>query len=110
MGPICKFILEYVDDPREKDLPIQICKRPGCGKFILPDRVGRKEFCSSLCGSRLAQEKKPQELKADYASVASFGKRTKSNASAQVKEDQSEDSPGRNRNSLASSSTESSGD
>jgi hypothetical protein len=59
-GPICKFIFDYVDDQRKKDLPIRICKRPGCGKFILPERVGRKEFCSSLCGSRLAQEKNPR--------------------------------------------------
>jgi hypothetical protein len=85
MGPICKFILEYVDDPREKDLPIQICKRPGCGKFILPERVGRKEFCSSLCGSRLAQEKKPQELKADYAWVHRLEKEPKATLQLKLK-------------------------
>lgn len=48
MGPICKFILEYVDDP-PKPLPIRICKRSGCNKLLLPQRMGRKEYCSPRC-------------------------------------------------------------
>jgi hypothetical protein len=48
MGPISKFILEYVDDP-PKPLPIRICKRSGCNKLILPRRLGRKEYCSTRC-------------------------------------------------------------
>ena len=48
MGPVCKFIFEYVDDP-PKPLPIRICKRLGCDKLILPERMGRKEYCSPKC-------------------------------------------------------------
>lgn len=76
-GPICKFIFDYVDDQRKKDLPVRICKRSGCGKFILPERIGRKEFCSSLCGSKVAQANKPQQLKAAYAWVHRLGKEPK---------------------------------
>jgi hypothetical protein len=48
MGPICKFILEFVDDP-PRPLPIRTCKRAGCDKLILPERMGRKEYCSPKC-------------------------------------------------------------
>ncbi len=48
MTPVCKFIFKYVDDP-PKRLPIRICKRPGCDKLMLPERIGRKEYCSPKC-------------------------------------------------------------
>ena len=48
MSPVCKFIFDFVDDP-PKPLPIRICRRPGCDKLILPERMGRKEFCSPKC-------------------------------------------------------------
>jgi hypothetical protein len=48
MTPICKFIFEYVDDP-PKRLPIRICKRPDCDKLFIPERMGRKEYCSPQC-------------------------------------------------------------
>ncbi len=48
MSPICKFIFEYADDP-PKPLPIRICKRSGCNKLLLPERIGRKEYCSPRC-------------------------------------------------------------
>jgi hypothetical protein len=48
MSPICKFLFEFVDDP-PKPLPIRICKRSGCDKLILPERKGRKEYCSPRC-------------------------------------------------------------
>lgn len=48
VGPVCKFIFEYADEP-PKALPIRVCKRPGCDKLILPQRLGRKEYCSRKC-------------------------------------------------------------
>jgi len=50
MGPICKFIFGYADDP-PTPLPIRICKWPGCDKLIVPERMGRKEYCSPKCCS-----------------------------------------------------------
>jgi hypothetical protein len=88
VSPVCKFILDYVDDPREKGLPIRICKRPGCEKLILPERVGRKEFCSSLCGSRVAQQKKSPVLKADYAWLHRLEKEPKATLQLKLKKDQ----------------------
>jgi hypothetical protein len=50
VGPVCKFLFEYADD-RPKVLPIRVCKRPGCNKLIVPERIGRKEYCSPKCCS-----------------------------------------------------------
>jgi hypothetical protein len=63
MSPICKFILEYADDP-PKPLPIRICKRSGCNKLLLPERIGRKEYCSPRCCA-LDHRPTPKENK-DY--------------------------------------------
>jgi CGNR zinc finger len=51
MSLICKFVFEFANDP-PKFLPIRVCKRPGCDRFIVPERIGRKEYCSPKCGSR----------------------------------------------------------
>jgi hypothetical protein len=48
--PVCKFIFEYTDDP-PKALPVRICKRPGCNRLLIPERIGRKEYCSPKCCS-----------------------------------------------------------
>lgn len=63
MSPICKFIFEYIDDP-PKLLPIRICKRPGCNKLLVPERIGRKEYCSPICCA-LDHRPTPKENK-DY--------------------------------------------
>lgn len=63
MSPICKFILEYADDP-PKPLPIRICKRSGCKTLLLPERLGRKEYCSPRCCA-LDHRPTPKENK-DY--------------------------------------------
>jgi hypothetical protein len=74
MGPICKFIFDRIEryhdwldqspqysrkkfketedeeeSERENAVPIRMCERPGCGKFLVPQRVGRKRFCSKTC-------------------------------------------------------------
>ncbi len=63
MSPVCKFIFGFVDDP-PKPLPIRICRRPGCDKLMLPERIGRKEYCSSKCCA-LDHRPTPKENK-DY--------------------------------------------
>ena len=63
MTPVCKFIFDFVDDP-PKPLPIRICKRSGCNKLILPERKGRKEYCSPTCCA-LDHKPTPRENK-DY--------------------------------------------
>jgi hypothetical protein len=88
MGPVCKFIFdrieryhEWLDTPRpqskkkvteedeeserEKAVPIRICDRPGCGKFFVPRRVGRKKFCSDAC-VRQAQTPRSGDENRDY--------------------------------------------
>ena len=63
ISPVCKFLFEFADDP-PKVLPIRICKRPGCNKLIVPERMGRKEYCSPKCCS-LAHRPAAEENK-DY--------------------------------------------
>jgi len=47
-GPICYFIVNELDEFGER-APVRICEREGCGKFTVPERTGRKRFCSSQC-------------------------------------------------------------
>ncbi len=90
MSPICKFIFDRIEryhewldrDPRypneklkdneamerEKAVPIFICERPGCGKFCLPQRTGRKKFCSKVCCDLTQPGRTPEENK-DYMLV-----------------------------------------
>ena len=63
MTPVCKFIFDFVDDP-PKPLPIRICRRSGCDQVMLPERKGRKEYCSPKCCS-LDHKPTPKENK-DY--------------------------------------------
>jgi hypothetical protein len=55
MAPICKFIFSRIEDIQAQSrafcdaIPIVICKRPECGKFALPERAGRKQYCSTKC-------------------------------------------------------------
>jgi hypothetical protein len=52
IGPICSFLVEQLE-PRfgneSGQAPIRICEREGCGRFTLPERKGRKRFCSDQC-------------------------------------------------------------
>jgi hypothetical protein len=52
IAPVCRFILDCADkhddnaeQPVTDLIPIGICAREGCGKFIVIRRVGRKKFC-----------------------------------------------------------------
>jgi hypothetical protein len=82
VSPICKFIFDYVDDP-PKGLPIRVCERPGCSKFMLPQRAGRKEYCSVKCCS-LANKKSPKEVR-DYMFLYRLEKESKGVLQAKLK-------------------------
>jgi len=55
VSPICKFILDSIDHFQEapaglsKTIPLGLCERPGCGRFMVVERKGRKRFCSDTC-------------------------------------------------------------
>jgi hypothetical protein len=64
--PICDFLLTEYQKYRERDpgrrdripppaVPILIC--PKCGRFVMPQRVGRKQACSD-CSDQVRREKK----------------------------------------------------
>jgi hypothetical protein len=71
IDPICDFILKeherFHDEEFEtvrKDksslmVPIRICARPGCGKFIMPERTDRKKYCSDVCRASKDREERP---------------------------------------------------
>jgi hypothetical protein len=58
IAPVCKFIKHQIDrhdnDRAElrEVIPISLCKREGCGKFFLIERIGRGLFCSTSCRAR----------------------------------------------------------
>jgi hypothetical protein len=58
MHPICTFIFERIDRYHKGELkleeavPIPTCQRPGCGRFVVPQRPGRMEYCGSRCRSQ----------------------------------------------------------
>jgi hypothetical protein len=57
-SPLCKFISDQIERYHVGELslieaiPIRACKRKGCEKFILPQRTGRKDYCSDKCRAR----------------------------------------------------------
>jgi hypothetical protein len=55
LSPICQFILDRIWEFQEggtelkEAIPIEVCEREGCGNFTLPERRGRRRFCSDKC-------------------------------------------------------------
>jgi len=49
VDPVCEFINGQLDDyyagKSTHMVPVVICKREGCEKVVMPQRIGRKEFC-----------------------------------------------------------------
>jgi hypothetical protein len=70
ISPVCRFLKDQIDrhdrdGERLRDvIPIGLCDRPGCGKFFLFERVGRKRFCSDVCRAKNAESSKTKEEKA----------------------------------------------
>jgi hypothetical protein len=86
MSPICRFIFDRVEQyhewleripkhldeklkddeasAREKAVPIRICDRPDCGKFLVPQRTGRKKYCSTACLLKAQPQRSREENKA----------------------------------------------
>jgi hypothetical protein len=64
-SPAAKFILDRLEQyherhlPLEKAMPLIICKRPECGKFVVARRK-TKDFCSDSCRTLYRQKDKPK--------------------------------------------------
>ena len=80
LGPICNFIVKEADDSIEQ-APVRICEREGCGKFTVPERTGRKKFCSDQCralsyqGSRTDWNKYMRDYRKTVKSKRKRGKK-----------------------------------
>jgi hypothetical protein len=63
VDPICKFIADeveaYHDGYSEHLVPIVICKREGCGKFVMPRRIGRKSLCDDCKDKHFNEVRRP---------------------------------------------------
>ena len=71
VDPICDFILleheGYHDEQFQRArrgkpnvlVPIRICEREACGKFIMPERVDRRKYCSDICRASKDREGRP---------------------------------------------------
>lgn len=69
--PICDFILNeherYHDEEYERArkskftgiAPIRFCDRPACDNLFMPERLGRKKYCSDVCRASRDQEERP---------------------------------------------------
>lgn len=80
LGPICDFIVRELDESGEQ-APVRICEREGCGKFTVPERTGRKKFCSDQCralsyqGSRTDWNKYMRDYRKTVKSKRKRGKK-----------------------------------
>jgi hypothetical protein len=68
LSPICAFILDRIErfdngEVRTKGdaIPLETCQREECRKFFLPERKGRKRFCSNLCAVLFNQKNRSPE-------------------------------------------------
>ena len=62
--PIVDFVLSELERIRKdgKPLPIVLCARPGCGKIVVSERVGRRKYCDG-CKDAANNAKKSNEVK-----------------------------------------------
>lgn len=67
MSPMCEFIWRQMERYRAGDgelkqlIPIDVCRRPSCGRFFLIERIGRGSYCSGLCRASHWQSTHPEE-------------------------------------------------
>ncbi len=65
------FLLRQIDrhdldnESLAKVFPVAVCKREGCGRFLLFQRAGRAQFCSDSCKSKFNASKKTKEQLAE---------------------------------------------
>lgn len=67
MSPFCLFIWRQIGRYREGDgelkevIPVELCERPGCGRFFIVERLRRGRFCGSNCRAMDWQAKHPSK-------------------------------------------------
>jgi hypothetical protein len=68
--PICDFVLneyqKYRNGEYKHPVPIFLCGNPNCGKLVMPQRIGRKTFCSNECKAAKQRLEIPQGEQTDY--------------------------------------------
>jgi hypothetical protein len=76
--PICDFLLteyqkwrnrEYARRDKKPAPPVPICACPNCKKLVMPERVGRRKYCSDCSDKARAKsyvEKAPSDENRDY--------------------------------------------
>jgi hypothetical protein len=68
--PVCDFLLneyqKYRNGEYKDPVPIFLCTNPDCGKLVMPQRIGRKAFCSDECKAAKQRQEIPQQEQTDY--------------------------------------------
>ena len=66
LGAVYEFIWNRIERYNEEEdefreiIPLGICERPGCNKFMVLERKGRKRFCSDNCRVQ-AHQRSPEK-------------------------------------------------
>jgi hypothetical protein len=70
LSPVCKFVVDQIirhdkgGEELRKVIPIGYCRKPGCDRFFMIERVGRGRFCSASCRAQKYQSGMTKEEKA----------------------------------------------
>ncbi len=68
--PILDFVLaehkKFLDGEYKAPFPIIVCGNPACNKLAMPERIGKRKFCSDDCKSADQRRNIPQKERTDY--------------------------------------------
>lgn len=64
LATVCDFLIQELDGFDPGPVPIAVCHRRDCGRFMFVHRSGRKRFCSNLC--RVRAQKKSRKHWREY--------------------------------------------
>jgi hypothetical protein len=68
--PIMGFLLEehekFLKGEYKEAIPIVVCANPACNKMVMPERVGKRKFCSDACKALERRRIIPQKQRTDY--------------------------------------------
>jgi hypothetical protein len=77
--PIVEFILEeherFLDEICKEPIPLIICSNPACNKLVMPERIGKKKFCSDDCKTANHKGNMPKSERRDYMWLYRLSKR-----------------------------------
>ena len=68
--PILEFLLaehnKFLDKEYKEPIPVIVCSNPGCDKLVMPERIGKRKFCSEDCKAANHKRNIPQKERTDY--------------------------------------------